>query len=160
MQPGKSRNPTYCPAALGLMLAVAISALGGACRPDRARRSLSTASFVTLTTIVWKPDPDHAPDPAVIGDTATLTVVVGETGRIESCTLHRTTKRSYRCFDGLPALPVTPTGPDNVVTVGWPSGETGYGVVLNGVSIDRVSERFDGLSQGHFRIVDSSGRLQ
>jgi hypothetical protein len=55
---------------------------------------------------------------------------------------------------------MTPEGPDNVVTVGWGSGETGHGVVLNGQRVDRVSVRFDGLSQGHFRILDAAGRIQ
>ncbi|HEY7789689.1 MAG TPA: hypothetical protein VIC33_04190 [Vicinamibacterales bacterium] len=89
-----------------------------------------------------------------------MTVVVTETGRIESCTLHRSAGASYRCGSDLPPIPMTPEGPDNVVTVGWGSGETGHGVVLNGQRVDRVSVRFDGLSQGHFRILDAAGRIQ
>lgn len=100
------------------------------------------------------------PNLPAIGQSATLTVVVLETGRIESCVLTRHGAGTYVCLDGLPPIPLTPDGPDNLVTVGWASGETGYGIVLNGEAVNRVSAREDGFSQGRFRIVDEAGHIE
>jgi hypothetical protein len=137
----------------------ALAVVVSACDIRPTRPPPRDSSLVTLGTIVWRPD-RNLTDPPAVGDVPTLTVVVTETGRIESCTLRRSVGPSYECIGGLPPIPITPDGPDNVITVGWGSGETGYGIVLNGQRVDRVSERFDGLSQGHFRILDAAGHIQ
>ena len=141
-------------------VAASLMALTAACRPGPPPRGRPEGDLVRLSRIVWIPEADRVPDVHAIGDSAKLTIVVVETGQIDSCVLTRDGARAYVCLGGLPPIPLTPDGPDNLVTVGWASGETGYGVVLNGEAIDRVSERYDGFSQGRFRIVDKAGHIE